>query len=314
MDLPSSVGPPAGPDRPPPAGGPDRPPAAGPGPTPAAGPDVTPAASVDLTLAAGLGSTRAAGWAPLFAPLAILTGFAGAIFGGAIIELLAALGGASLTNPPPGVELLATLLQDVLLVASAVFFAARVTRPRPEDFGLRAAPIVWALVLMAGAYVAFLLFTAVWEAALNLNDTEHVVQTLGANNGPIALVCVVALTCVVAPICEEFFFRGFFFAALVNWRGPWQAAAVTAVVFGAIHAGSAPVGDLVPLAFFGFTLCLVRWRSGSLYPCIALHAINNCVAFGVSEHWHAQIAVLLICVALGIGATLATVARVAPAQ
>ncbi|HEY5199040.1 MAG TPA: type II CAAX endopeptidase family protein [Solirubrobacteraceae bacterium] len=254
------------------------------------------------------------GWSPIFAPLALLAGFGAAIFGGAIIGLLAALAGASITHPPAVVELLATLLQDVLFVSSAVYFAARAARPRPGDFGLRATQVGRALVLMVGAYVAFLVFAAVWEAILGLNDKEQVVQQLGANDSAIGLVAVVALTCVVAPICEEFFFRGFFFPAVTNWRGPWTAAVVTGIVFGAIHVGSAPVGDLVPLAFFGFLLCLLRWWSGSLYPCIAVHAINNCVAFGVSEHWHDQIAVLLIAVGLGIAATLGTVARVLPAQ
>jgi uncharacterized protein len=255
-----------------------------------------------------------AGWRPVFAPLALLAGFGMAIFGGAIVGLLGALAGASVTHPPASVELLATLLQDVLLVASAVWFAARAGRPRPGDFGLRATAVVRALVLMVGAYVGFLVFAAVWEAILNLNDKEQVVQKLGANSGAVGLVAVVALTCVVAPICEEFFFRGFFFPALSNWRGPWTAAVLTGVVFGAIHVGSAPVGDLVPLAFFGFALCLLRWWSGSLYPCIAVHAVNNCVAFGVSEHWHGEIGLLLLASAVGIVAALSTVARVAPAQ
>jgi membrane protease YdiL (CAAX protease family) len=253
-------------------------------------------------------------WSPLFAPLALLGGFGAAIFGGAIIGLLAGLAGASLTNPPPVVELLATLLQDVFFVASAVFFAARARRPRPEDFGMLTTRIGRALVLLIGAYVAFLIFAALWQSFLHLDNKEQVVQKLGANNGAIALVAVVALTCVVAPICEEFFFRGFFFPALSNWRGPWPAAILTGLVFGAIHLGSAPVGDLVPLGFFGFVLCLVRWWSGSLYPCIALHAINNSVAFGVSEHWHGEIAVLLLASGLAIALTLSSVARVLPAQ
>jgi uncharacterized protein len=253
-------------------------------------------------------------WSPIYAPLALLAGFGAAVFGGAIIGLLAALAGASVTHPPAVVELLATLLQDLLFVSSAVYFAARAARPDPGDFGLRATQLARAIALMAGAYVAFLAFAAVWEAVLQLNDKEQVVQQLGANDSAIGLVAVVALTCVVAPICEELFFRGFFFPAVANWRGPWLAAVVTGLVFGAIHLGSAPFGDLVPLAFFGFLLCLLRWSSGSLYPCIAVHAVNNCVAFGVSEHWHGQIATLLIAAGVAIAAALATVARVVPAQ
>ena len=35
-------------------------------------------------------------------------------------------------------------------------------------------------------------------------------------------------------------------------------------------------------------LCLVRWRTGSLYPCMALHSANNALALGVNQlNWNA---------------------------
>ena len=41
---------------------------------------------------------------------------------------------------------------------------------------------------------------------------------------------------------------------------------------------------LVPLAFFGFALCLIYDRTGSLYPCIGVHALNNAIATGAVFH------------------------------
>jgi membrane protease YdiL (CAAX protease family) len=119
---------------------------------------------------------------------------------------------------------------------------------------------------------------------------------------------------VIAPVCEEFFFRGFFFTALRSWCGPWVAAVITGLVFGGIHAASAPVGDLVPLAFFGFVLCLVYWKTGSLYPCIALHALNNTLAVGQTEHWSWQIPLLIIGALATIALALMSVARLSRAQ
>ena len=46
----------------------------------------------------------------------------------------------------------------------------------------------------------------------------------------------------------------------------WPAAIITGLVFGGVHAGSAPVVDLVPLAGLGFGLCLLYRYTGSLYP------------------------------------------------
>ena len=52
-----------------------------------------------------------------------------------------------------------------------------------------------------------------------------------------------------------------------------------------MHVGSAPAVDLVPLAFLGFGLCLLYRVTGSLYPCIAAHSLNNSIAYGSLESW-----------------------------
>ena len=89
---------------------------------------------------------------------------------------------------------------------------------------------------------------------------------------------------------------GFIFGALRRWKirfagrdlGPWIAAIVTGILFGLAHTGSASPQYLIPLGFLGFVLCLVRWRTGSLYPCMALHSVNNALALGVNQlHWDA---------------------------
>ena len=65
----------------------------------------------------------------------------------------------------------------------------------------------------------------------------------------------------------------------------WPAALITGLVFGGIHAGSSDPAFLVPLAALGMGLCLLYVRTGSLYPCVAAHALNNSLAFGVSQDW-----------------------------
>ena len=115
--------------------------------------------------------------------------------------------------------------------------------------------------------------------------------------------------CVIAPIAEEFFFRGFVFGALRRMNvviagrniGVWIAAIITGILFGLAHTGSASPQYLVPLGFLGFVLCIVRWRTGSLYPCMALHSINNSLALGVNQlNWNAGEILGLIVVALAV--------------
>jgi uncharacterized protein len=71
-------------------------------------------------------------------------------------------------------------------------------------------------------------------------------------------------------------------------------------VFGGVHAGGTEPVFLVPLAILGFMLCVVRERTGSLLPCIALHAINNALAFGIAEEWSGGAILLLLVGAVSV--------------
>ena len=52
------------------------------------------------------------------------------------------------------------------------------------------------------------------------------------------------------------------------------AAVVCGAVIGAVHFANGLLA--VPLiTVFGFILCLVYERTGSLYPCIAIHSAHN---------------------------------------
>lgn len=104
------------------------------------------------------------------------------------------------------------------------------------------------------------------------------------------------------PLGEEFLFRGFVFRALSNWRGTVSAAIVTAIAFAATHIGWLPVGVVFPVAMFGFVLCLLYHRTGSLYPPLAVHAFGNSLATATALHWTWQTPVAM---ALSVLATLA---------
>jgi uncharacterized protein len=234
-----------------------------------------------------------------------------AAVGGLIVDIPALLLGATITSKhtPPGLELGDTVVQDVAFVVAAVLFAQIGGRKaRSWQFGFRPTPARRAAGLVVLTIVGFLIFTAVWSVALDLSTKEKLLEQLGANDTTLLLALSALLTTVIAPICEETLFRGYVFAALSKWRGWLPAAAITGVLFGGVHAGSAPAADLVPLAVLGFALCWLYRRTGSLYPCIATHSLNNSLAFGALEKWGWQIPLLMIG-ALATVWLIATVAR-----
>jgi membrane protease YdiL (CAAX protease family) len=248
-------------------------------------------------------------WKPWMAWAALVAAFGGALMGALIIGVIGSAAGSSFTDPSPAVSISATIVQDLSFIGAALLFASISARPLPEQFGLRPTAFWPAVGWMAVAFAAFYVFTLIWVAILGVSpDDTKLPDELGVKDSTYALLAVAFLVAVVAPMAEEFFFRGFFYGALRNWRGPWPAAVLTGLVFGAIHFGSAEAAFLLPLGFFGFSLCLLRERTGSLYPGIALHCVNNSLAFGVSQHWGWEIPVLCMC-ALGLIALVALTVR-----
>ena len=226
------------------------------------------------------------GWKPWTAWVALVGAFGGALIGALIVGVIGALAGADFAHPPPAVNISATVVQDIAFVGAALLFASMAGTPRPEQFGLRRTSFWPAVGWIAIAFVGFYVVTLVWVSILGASpDDTKLPDELGVKDSTAAMLAVAFLVAVVAPVAEEFFFRGFFFTALRAWKGLWPAAVLTGLVFGGIHVGSAEAVFLVPLAFFGFALCVLYHRTGSLYPCIALHCMNNSLAFGVSQDW-----------------------------
>ena len=235
-------------------------------------------------------------WLPWSAPVALVTALIVATVGGLIVAIVGTAFGYDFESDstPPGVLLPATLIQDIGFVATAIIFA-RMTGPVwAEQFGLRRTRVMPAIGWMAAAYVGFLVFLAIWAPLVGLDGAEDQVDDLGIRDSDAALVFGAILVCAIAPVVEEFFFRGFFFTALRNWKGLWPAAVITGLIFGGIHLGSAAADALLPLAVFGFGLCIVYAKTRSLYPCIALHSINNAIAFATAVDWTWQMPLLVV--------------------
>jgi membrane protease YdiL (CAAX protease family) len=248
-------------------------------------------------------------WPLWIAPAAVGTGLALGVVLSSLVALVGHAAGSSLSNPTPAVNIAGDFVFDLGFVGTAIYFAALRGRPRPRDFGYkRVSPALAAGVVLA-AGVGYYVLSAVYGSLLSLHGSDKLPSELGVGKSTAALIAAGVFVCVVAPICEEFFFRGFLFGVLRRWRitvggrelGPWVAAVITGILFGLAHTGSASAQYLVPLGFLGFVLCLVRWRTGSLYPCMALHSINNSLALGINQlSWNAVEILLLIVGSLAV--------------
>jgi ABC-2 type transport system permease protein/sodium transport system permease protein len=115
-------------------------------------------------------------------------------------------------------------------------------------------------------------------------------------------VLVVATLAIVPAVFEELFFRGMFWTSLRTIMRPVGAIVTSAVVFGLFHVVAANVlapERFLPSACLGLVLGWIRFRSGSVIPCIVLHAVHNGVLLSIA-YWRDELA------AQGIGIDEAT--------
>ena len=242
-------------------------------------------------------------WPAWYAPAGFVVAFGITLFVILVFGGIAGAAGADVDGP--GFTLLGTLVQDAVLVATAVGFAATVRRPRPWHFGLRRARFWPAVGWTVGVLVAFYTFAGAYAVLLEPEGEQSVVEELGADESTLALIGATILVVGLAPFAEELFFRAFFYGALRTRLGPWVAAAVAGAVFGAIHYTGPDTLELLPvLAMLGFAFCVLYERTGSLYPAIALHAFNNMIAFSVASDRPGDLLASLIVGGTAIGACL----------
>ena len=221
-------------------------------------------------------------WPAWYAGVGFLTALIATLI---VVGIVAAATGAASDDQNTTFTVVATFLQGLIFIGTAVLFASFTRRPRLEHFGLRRTPfwpaVGWAALGMVSFYVAVIVYTAVVQP-----DAEQTVaQDLGADQGTFGMIAAGFMVICVAPFAEEFFFRGFFYRALRSRWSVLVAAGIDGLLFGVIHydfSGTDALLILPPLAALGFVFCLVYERTRSIYPVIGLHALNNAIAFGVT--------------------------------
>ncbi len=231
-----------------------------------------------------------------------------------VSTMTAVLSGAfGISRSAPGVTIAGTVVQDAMFLAAACVLAWRFGPIRGREFGLRRLAPVPLLRATAVAGIAFLAFSIAYGLALSPEGQQDTLETLGADRSSVLLVLSGLLVVGLAPFAEEIFFRGFFYRALRNRFRVGSAVAMNAALFGAIHFDGRDTLVLLPLlAVLGAVFCLLYERTGSLYPSIALHAINNALAFGASDSGSPALAIGLG--ALVVALCLVLASRAAPAD
>ena len=92
------------------------------------------------------------------------------------------------------------------------------------------------------------------------------------------LLITLVVTVLIAPLGEEFVFRGLLMNLWIRERGVWAGVILSSIAFGLFHFQRAPFAT-----GFGVIMAIVYLKTKSLWPCVLLHAAYNLTAVLVSR-------------------------------
>jgi membrane protease YdiL (CAAX protease family) len=178
--------------------------------------------------------------------------------------------------------LVAVQLGFWLVVIGTILASLLARRMHPAElFGLDRLDfkktVIWGAGLLICALPLIFASSAVVSSLLHVNsqkDSQPIVQLFERVTDPTRKIPIILLAVVIAPLAEEFFFRGFLYGVLKRYAGPLPALVFTGVVFAVIHLH---VPSLLPLFILACVLTLAYEWSGSLLVPMTMHALFNAI-------------------------------------
>lgn len=166
-------------------------------------------------------------------------------------------------------------IQVLLMVGAVWFFAIYWRRASFRDLGLTYYSIiktVWysflaLLLIILINFVYVFLMTRIFKITPPASKIEELVS-----NKNVSSIMLLVVVSVIAPICEEIFFRGFLFQGFKKSWGVLAGILVSSFLFAAAHLD---LYNFIPLMAIGWILSYIFHKTKSLFPVIFLHASYN---------------------------------------
>ena len=183
---------------------------------------------------------------------------------------------------PALVAAISSLALGIIILVIVWNFALRSNNGSFVCLGIRSSCISgWVLACWTGGmFLVSVLFTGVYTICVRELGIEELLPP--ENYGDILLDDVwltvsFAALALWTPFTEELFFRGFVYKGFSQRFGQLKAILISAGIFSAFHVLAGP-GVLIPIFVSGIALAWLYHRTGSVWPSIVVHAIQNSLA------------------------------------
>ncbi len=129
--------------------------------------------------------------------------------------------------------------------------------------------------LILPIFIMFLIGLVIFASMISYEPPTHpLIEVLLEEEklSPWTIFASFLIACVIGPMVEETFFRGFFYPAVRKYLGVGWTAVITSMIFAGVHEN---LFSFIPIFFLGLVLCYLYEKRSSLISCVTLHIIHN---------------------------------------
>lgn len=172
-------------------------------------------------------------------------------------------------------------IQTLLLLGVVWFFAIYWHGASIKDLGFRYYSIlktIWyTFISLLFIFLISFLYIFVLKSIFGIEAPPSKIDELVANRN-ISSNILIIVTAVVAPFCEEVYFRGFLYPAFKKNFGVLVALFLSSFLFSLAHL---ELYSFIPIMVIGWLLAYIYEKTKSIFTVIFLHSVYNLILISI---------------------------------
>ena len=169
-------------------------------------------------------------------------------------------------------------IMSIIFMTGLYLIALKPKQLKWKEVGLIRFPIAywsqivgWTIVLMIASIILVLLMSFI-GVGIDNSKTESVQNHLS----PLTFLIAFVSACIISPVYEEIFYRGFLYRWLRSHYGLWVGMLGSSFIFMIVHI---PTYNVLPVSFMsGLLFSWTYEKTGSVIPAMIIHGAFNAIA------------------------------------